>query len=76
MWKLRIAAIAAVMLGITGCGAAKYDAKQGGGEEQMQKVQQGQPMYQPPAGAPVPPPTGTGGAPGGAPGYSLQPPPR
>jgi len=50
-----------------------------GSETDMARVKQGEPLYQPPANAPVPRAGGatTGGAPGGnAGGYNLTPPPR
>jgi len=46
-----VVAGALVLAGISGCGPEKYVPKTGGSEEYQKKVQQGQPMYTPPAGA-------------------------
>jgi hypothetical protein len=60
-------AAALVAAGICGCGPEQYKADTSGGEEAQRKVQQGQPLYTPPPGAPVPGGGQQGGRPPGAP---------
>jgi hypothetical protein len=55
---------------VAGCGAEKYQNKSGGSEATIQKVQQGQPLYTPPADAPIPPGARQQG------GYNMTPPAR
>ncbi len=51
---LGLVACSAVAMLLTGCGAETYKNDQSGSEESQKKVQSGQPLYTPPAGAPVP----------------------
>jgi hypothetical protein len=55
---------------------SSYKVETKGSEESMQRVQEGQPLYQPPANAPVPRPPQGGAGGGGGGMYNLQPPPR
>ena len=55
-------AVALLTAGLAGCGAEQYKPKTEGSEQLQQKVKQGQPLYTPPAGAPM---GGGATAPGG-----------
>jgi len=55
------AALALITVGLSGCGGEEYKAKTGGSEPLQQKVNQGQPLYTPPPGAPGVPTGGPGG---------------
>jgi len=59
-----IVALLAVFLGFRYMNGPGPNADKKGEDEAMKKVQSGQPMYTPPAGAPVPGAPNAGGAPG------------
>lgn len=57
-----VAAVAVVVAGFIMLGPKSFKEERTGSEADMKRVQQGEPMYRPPAGIP-----GMGGPPGGAP---------
>ncbi len=76
---LALVLIVVVAVGYRYVGSPGFKPDTKGSEETIKRVQEGQPMYQPPADAPVPrPPQQGGGAGQGGGGgmYNLQPPPR
>lgn len=51
---IAVIVIAVIGIGYKVLGPTKTEFDKGGSEQMMQKVKSGQPMYTPPAGAPVP----------------------